>query len=121
MGNYKAFSASVIGKSHINKGIVCQDHSLCFNGENVNIAAVSDGHGDSACFRSDKGSEFAVTACVEGLRKLADEIQEGNISPDVWDNEKSRNSIFTQLAAGIVARWNILIQEDIVNEPVYAI
>lgn len=118
MENYKAFSASVTGESHIRKNTVCQDYSGCVDSENVKIAAVSDGHGDKACFRSNKGSEFAVNACIEGLMELSDEIENGNIDIKDFKIEKKKNEILNQLATGIIAKWNLLIQNDIKENPV---
>ena len=55
MANYQAFSASVQGATHVKKNIVMQDASGKFENEKVKLIVVSDGHGDSSCFRSDRG------------------------------------------------------------------
>ena len=56
MANYQAFSASVQGAAHVKKNIVMQDASGKFENEKIKLIVVSDGHGDSSCFRSDRGS-----------------------------------------------------------------
>ena len=51
---------TVIGDSHIKKGIVCQDSSGHEVTDSYGIAVVADGHGSAKHFRSDVGSRLAV-------------------------------------------------------------
>ena len=74
MANYQAFSASVQGAAHVKKNIVMQDASGKFENEKVKLIAVSDGHGDSSCFRSDRGSRLIVEVGIEELKAFADEM-----------------------------------------------
>jgi len=73
---YKSFAVTVQGGSHIKSGLVCQDASSSYDDESVAIAVVADGHGDSNCFRSDKGAEFAVKCAEEGIRQFVKELDE---------------------------------------------
>jgi serine/threonine protein phosphatase PrpC len=54
---------------------VCQDASSSYDDESVSIAGVADGHGDSNCFRSDRGSAFAVECAQEGIRRFVKELE----------------------------------------------
>lgn len=58
------FSKSIVGTSHIENGIVCQDSSIYFGSNDFQILIVSDGAG-SAKF-SDKGSK----TLVKGLKRF---------------------------------------------------
>ena len=51
---------TVIGDSHVRKGIVCQDSSGHYVTDRFGIAVVADGHGSAKHFRSDIGSKLAV-------------------------------------------------------------
>lgn len=115
---YKSFSVSVIGESHIKKNIVCQDFSANVDNDDVQIAVVSDGHGDSTCFRSDKGAEFAVKACMEGLMELANKIKNKDIKYQDIFVEKRKREFLLQLAKGIVAKWNMYIINDLKENPI---
>ena len=77
MEGYKSFAVTVQGGSHIKSGIVCQDASNFYNDEDesVSIAVVADGHGDSNCFRSDKGAEYAVICAKEGIQNFVKELE----------------------------------------------
>ncbi|MEJ7709405.1 MAG: protein phosphatase 2C domain-containing protein [Pyrinomonadaceae bacterium] len=55
---------TVAGASHLRAGIPNQDAILCLRESSVGvplIISISDGHGSNKCFRSDRGSRFAVT------------------------------------------------------------
>lgn len=71
MSNYHSFSASVQGASHVKKKIVMQDASGNFEDEKVKLIALSDGHGDSSCFRSDRGSKLIVDVGIAELKAFA--------------------------------------------------
>ncbi|MBR0381745.1 MAG: protein phosphatase 2C domain-containing protein [Eubacterium sp.] len=57
---FQGINTTVTGFSHIEKGIVCQDSSGVFDGDDFAIAVVADGHGSRRHFRSDAGSRIAV-------------------------------------------------------------
>ncbi|GAC1538010.1 MAG: PP2C family serine/threonine-protein phosphatase [Candidatus Velthaea sp.] len=49
------------------------------------VLAVSDGHSDPKCFRSDAGARFAVAAAIAALRRVADEgtAERGAVARDI--------------------------------------
>lgn len=115
MANYQAFSASVQGAAHVKKNIVMQDASGKFENEKVKLIAVSDGHGDSSCFRSDRGSRLIVEVGIEELKAFADEMdgKEGEL-----EETKNREIRVRQLIQRIITRWNIEVEKDLENDPV---
>ena len=110
MANYQAFSASVQGAAHVKKNIVMQDASGKFENEKVKLIAVSDGHGDSSCFRSDRGSRLIVEVGIEELKAFADEMdgKEGEL-----EETKNREIRVRQLIQRIITRWNIEVEKDL--------
>lgn len=65
---FQGIHSTVIGDSHIKKGIVCQDSSGICVTERFGIAVVADGHGSAKHFRSDIGSKIAVKITTELLK-----------------------------------------------------
>ena len=79
--NIFTFHKTVIGYRHIQEEIPCQDNSISYNADDgsFQIVAVGDGHGDPACHRSAKGSEFAVTIEEKCLTDFAQAISAGDM------------------------------------------
>ena len=71
----RSFATSVIGASHVRKGIPCQDYSLAFDDPTtgLHVAIVSDGHGGSTYVRSDRGSEIAVSVAKRVILAFVDD------------------------------------------------
>ena len=115
MSNYHSFSASVQGASHVKKKIVMQDASGNFEDEKVKLIALSDGHGDSSCFRSDRGSKLIVDVGIAELKAFAEEMDGKEYE---LDDEKSREIRVRQLIRRILANWNIEVEKDLENNPV---
>ena len=67
---FGGFSHSVTGASHTATGLICQDHSAYEVNEYYSIAAIADGHGSKKYFRSHLGSEFAVKAALETIKRF---------------------------------------------------
>lgn len=111
--SWKTFSKSVIGFSHLKKNTVMQDYSAHFDNGKFRIIAVSDGHGSSNCFRSDRGSKLAVQACLEGLLELAKHYNTFEEMRYPMPEE-----ILRQFCIGILTKWNQLISEDLQANPV---
>lgn len=86
MSKIVTFNKTVQGHLHIRKNVECQDASTSFSEENNRyyIAIISDGHGDSACLRSSRGSEFAVDIAKDALLEFAELIvdENGDINPE---------------------------------------
>lgn len=67
-GGISAFGFSQQGKSHVNKGVPCQDRSaLRFLSDTVIAAAIADGVG--SCALSDHGADTAVTSSLDYLEE----------------------------------------------------
>lgn len=67
----QVFHKSVKGASHIASGKPCQDYSLSYNENGLQIVVVCDGHGGNTYFRSDVGSKLAAEVTVELLKNFA--------------------------------------------------
>lgn len=114
---YDLFSITVRGDSHIRHETVCQDASGKCSTEEYKIIAVSDGHGDPNCFRSDKGSQFAVEVCMEGLKQFAEGIHDFKMESSI-EIEQEREEHIQRLKNAIVTQWNLRIQEDLEQNPI---
>lgn len=110
--DYRAFNLTVIGASHLKRGTICQDYSLSSEKQDCRIMVVCDGHGGADYFRSDRGSKFAAVAFMECME-----------NPDLITalsaaaTKKQEKSRIEQLVKSIIARWNSLIEQDIVDYP----
>lgn len=69
--NYMLCGCSAIGKSHVDKGIKCQDNCYYDNKDNIVVAAIADGLSSSK--HSDVASKIAVEHivkyCLENMKK----------------------------------------------------
>jgi serine/threonine protein phosphatase PrpC len=101
--------ASVQGPYHKNKGQPNEDAIGWYQvkpGKLPIILSVADGVGDETCFRSGRGSRFAIEASIESCRKYIRKIQ-------YWHEEQLRH----RLLDDIVERWNQKISDDLRNNP----
>lgn len=85
MGNRKelVFAISKVGASHLPKDMHCQDYSLKWEDENVQLIIVCDGHGSKTYVRSDVGSRLAGEITKETLLNFV-----GNTSHILFRNRK---------------------------------
>ncbi len=70
---WQAIGKSVIGASHLHSGLPNQDAiaaSELNSAVSTLVMAVADGHGSERCFRSDRGSRFAVEIAIEVVGRL---------------------------------------------------
>lgn len=67
MENRIVFAISKVGASHLPKDMPCQDYSLKWEDENVQLIIVCDGHGSKTYVRSDVGSRLAGEITKETL------------------------------------------------------
>lgn len=63
------FNATVIGESHLQRNIVCQDSSGYYTCDEFAIGVVADGHGSEKHFRSDVGAKIAVKVTTGLVKK----------------------------------------------------
>ena len=109
MKQYQVICQSVRGASHIRRGTPKEDAAAVVRLNDRIIGAVSDGHGDPRCMRSDIGSQLAVDIAMELLR----EWDPGN----VFDDAEAFDARVTALAQGIVDRWNQAVEAHFRENP----
>lgn len=100
------YNKSVIGYSHIESGLPCQDHSASYKDDNKMIITACDGHGGELYIRSDRGSRFASEACIEVLKHYTKDQIKLLLESDNLDKIKLE----------ILCKWNSLVEEDISRE-----
>jgi hypothetical protein len=103
-----AFSATCIGASHLKTKTPCQDYSASWASGQTAVAAVADGHGNEAHFRSDRGSRFAVDAAIHCIKEFVAQ-QKGALSDP--------SAALTILEKSIIAAWHEKIICDIKANP----
>lgn len=110
---FGGFSHSVIGASHEVSGLVCQDHSAYEVCEHYAVAAIADGHGSKKYFRSHIGSQFAVEAALETLRRFYDE-------PEKFEESfpQYHKLILKNIEKQIIVNWNARVQQHLLDNPV---
>lgn len=112
---YKLIFANTIGASHIRHNMPCQDFGLVKETENYKVFAVSDGHGDPSCFRSDKGSRFICETVIEILPSFIESITKENSTYLLYDLDKKT---LKQLSTSIIGNWLCKIEEDTMMDPI---
>lgn len=111
------FHSTVIGYSHINEETPCQDSSTSYVADDgsFQVIAVGDGHGDPACHRSAKGSEFAVTVAKKCLVEFGKAIAAGDMD---FSSPRQRRDCIEQLTNTIISKWNGAIRNDLLENEV---
>lgn len=124
MGQMYAFHKSVIGHSHITRGIPCEDSSASYASEDgrFHIAMIADGHGQKKSFRSKVGSQAAVDVALECLKEFAlatlrSPEAEDRFYQDILGNPRYRQMTIRQLTDTIIAKWSDRIGEDYSTNP----
>ncbi len=120
MKNTVPFHQTVIGYRHIQKNIPCEDHSDSYRDPQgrFDIAIVADGHGDPACFRSERGSRLAVNITMEALITFAEhhaEDLEGFRT--VMASARESAAAVKGLTDAIVAGWYRRIMHELEEQP----
>lgn len=114
---YDLIFANTIGASHIRHNMPCQDYGLVKETENYKIFAVSDGHGDPSCFRSDRGSRFICETAIGILPNFIDSIKKDNNDYLLFELNKD---LLKQLSTSIIGNWLCRIEEDLTADPITA-
>jgi serine/threonine protein phosphatase PrpC len=104
---WRVLSASRIGSVHVRDELPLQDALLTWTDGAQAVAAVADGHGHKAHFRSDTGSALAVVCAVEELRRVVVELTDPETAGD----------IVTAAAAAIVDSWVTKVRHHIEANP----
>jgi serine/threonine protein phosphatase PrpC len=111
---WRVIGETVPGASHLRAGIPNQDAILYVRQSSARlpvIVSISDGHGSNKCFRSDRGSRFAVRTGAD----LLDELIHGRHAalPPTEIESRVRES----LTAEFVRRWRAAVDVDLKREP----
>lgn len=115
-----SFACSVTGASHLRKGTPCQDASAVYAEPRglYHIAVVSDGHGDSTCVRSDRGSAFAVESTLENLKIFAGSLtEEESRLAEILPTSKHEDMVVRKLTDAILYGWRTRVLADLEKEP----
>ena len=112
---FRGFNISVIGASHHDKGIVCQDSSAHLCTEVYAIAVVSDGHGSKKHFRSDVGSRIATEVSIAAMSEF---FQRKNEYIDRLDDDY--HMILRQLESNLIYRWRHCVRSHFDDNPLSA-
>lgn len=97
--------STIIGDSHIKRGVVCQDSSGTCVTDTFGIAVVADGHGSAKHFRSDVGSKIAVKITTELLKNYMNRLdfkEQFLRHPDF---------ILQQMEKQILMKWREAVEE----------
>ena len=113
VNRFDVFSITRIGESHVRKSKPCQDSSSSEKLADGFAVCVSDGHGGSDYFRSDRGSRFACEAFLEAAKR-----NHGAESVSKVDADALGDTFFRSLTGFILSLWHDRISEDLVAEPI---
>ena len=110
----RTFHGTARGSLHILRNAPCEDSSASYADEDGRyyIAVVSDGHGDSRCFRSQYGSKFASEVALASLKEFAEYVIQVGCDPTALSNDPST---LRHLTDTIVARWYDSVTDDFHN------
>jgi hypothetical protein len=111
---WRVIGETVPGASHLRAGIPNQDAILHVRQSSARlpvIVSISDGHGSNKCFRSHRGSRFAVRIGAD----LLDELIHGRHAalPPAEIESRVRES----LPAEFIRRWRKAVEADLKREP----
>jgi len=120
------FAQTTQGSLHIAKGIPCQDASCAYVDESNRFAivAVSDGHGDPTCIRSDRGAQFAVQAAADTLQEFAEVVlgdRGKRLEPNPLDElhvPGHGDDIVRRITDSMLSRWYDMAIEDAKDDPI---
>jgi serine/threonine protein phosphatase PrpC len=115
LSEWRIIGESVPGASHLRAGIPNQDAILQLRESARSlplILSLSDGHGSDKCFRSDRGSRFAVKKAVQLVGEFLDEWR--GASSDLAAIENSGKE---RLAPEFVKRWREAVEADLKKQP----
>ena len=111
---WRVMGETVPGASHLRAGIPNQDAILQVreSGRGLPVVvSVSDGHGSDKCFRSDRGSRFAVQEAAQLVGEFLDE------SPDLQEHAAIEGRAKEYLPAEFVRRWREAVEADLKARP----
>ena len=111
---WRVMGETVPGASHLRAGVPNQDAILQVreSGRGLPVVvSVSDGHGSDKCFRSDRGSRFAVQEAA----RLVGEFLDG--SRGLADHTELESRAKDYLPREFVRRWRAAVEADLKARP----
>jgi serine/threonine protein phosphatase PrpC len=111
---WRVMGETVPGASHLRAGTPNQDAIVQVreSGRGLPVVvSVSDGHGSDKCFRSDRGSRFAVKEAARLVWEFLDE------SPDLLDHAAIESRAKDYLPREFVRRWREAVGADLGARP----
>jgi serine/threonine protein phosphatase PrpC len=113
---YRSFAVTVTGGSHKKHGKGCEDSSFVYDNTGLSIAVVTDGHGDDNCFRSAKGSQFAVDCAVNAIKEFVifhdSKFSHGLLGKKNLPVQEEFSKAISDLVKHIIAQWQVKVEED---------
>lgn len=110
---WRVIGETVPGASHLRAGIPNQDSILYIRESSRGlpiVLSVSDGHGSPKCFRSDRGSQFAVKKAAFLVSEFLEE-RRGRFDAAEIESRKD------YLSKEFVKRWREAVEDDLKKEP----
>lgn len=111
---WRIIGESVPGASHLRAGIPNQDSILQLreSGRSLPLVlSVSDGHGSNKCFRSDRGSRYAVKKAAQLVSEFLDERRDSFDLTEIEERGKE------SLPQEFVKRWREAVEADLKRAP----
>jgi len=108
MNTWVPFGCSVIGASHIRKGVENQDSFDALSKKGLSVIAISDGHGGSKYVRSAIGSKLATTT--------ASKIASENMELSSKMSKEELNSIIHHMKNRFLLSWQKEVNADIAKK-----
>jgi serine/threonine protein phosphatase PrpC len=111
---WRVIGETVPGASHLRAGIPNQDAILYVRQSSARlplIVSISDGHGSDKCFRSHRGSRYAVRVGCD----LLDELAGGRHA--ALPPSELEAAVREKLTAEFVRRWRAAVSADLKREP----
>lgn len=111
---WRVIGESVPGASHLRAGIPNQDAILQVreSGRELPlVVSVSDGHGSDKCFRSDRGSRFAVKKSTQLVGEFLDQWR------GRFDQAGMESELNERVAQEFVKRWREAVEADLKSNP----
>lgn len=111
---WQIIGETVPGASHLRAGMPNQDSILYVRESSVRaplILSISDGHGSNKCFRSNRGSYFAVNIGVALMRETIN----GKLLES--DTSKIESHAKESLCSEFARRWDAAVTADLEREP----
>ncbi len=113
---YELFCKSVQGYAHIKKGIPCEDFGIKKETELCKVFALGDGHGDSNCPRSKKGSQYVCEIASEELVSFANDLAMHDWTDKLFDRAEAE-LLIGQLITSIFGKWSCKVNDDFEQFP----